>query len=404
MGYYDYFRSNWKKPETMRVLVTGCDTGFGRALVGELCKKNVKVFSGCLTEKAVDELTKEYNTVFPFVLDITSDESVANAVEFVAQHPQGKCIDVVVNNAGIGGGFLVDYNTMDDFKKCIEVNFFGLIRMTKAFMPMIKSSKGRFVNMTSINGIAPARDITAYTASKHAASAFTESLHQEMKHWKVKVIEVCPGWMKTPIMNVEDRIEQNWEDHPTAIKNEYGMSFPGQLKQLAAAGNKIAENPNKVTKAYMKAIMSKSPSSRYVVGNLANQMVLGDKFLPRPIFWMTSKMYFPEVLPEGSAAYKSDKCKNKKSKKNETVATPWGGNDENRLGPRAPCSCTWSRQLKEASKKVEKQDSIKKSHSIEFIEVKQENIENEWKKDSNTVYVNEEKQIYINGEKQVVYV
>lgn len=169
------------------IFITGCDTGFGRALAVRLATKGFKVYAACLTSKGAEEIKAECSALHPLLLDVTKAEQVQAAADQVdAENPQG--LYALVNNAGVAKSGLIDWFGMSDFRFCMEVNFFGVVSVTKAFLPLIKRCKGRIVTVSSIAGVSCGYPLSApYSASKHAVELFTSSLRQELRPWGIKV-------------------------------------------------------------------------------------------------------------------------------------------------------------------------------------------------------------------------
>ncbi|KAI8794233.1 retinol dehydrogenase 7 [Biomphalaria glabrata] len=135
------------------VLVTGCDSGFGQRLTTRLDNLGFKVFAGCLTEDGRQYLSKSCSkNVVPFLLDVRSNESIQSALDLVKQNlPKDIGLWGLVNNAGIVGNMAVsELCSKSDYLACFDVNLFGLIEMTRTFLPLLRRSKGRVVNTSSL--------------------------------------------------------------------------------------------------------------------------------------------------------------------------------------------------------------------------------------------------------------
>ncbi|GFY56990.1 estradiol 17-beta-dehydrogenase 2 [Trichonephila inaurata madagascariensis] len=143
------------KPENKAVLITGCDSGFGHFLAKRLDSKGFHVFATCLfpAGEGAMELKKSCSQRLRVLhLDVTKDDSVKEAADFVEQN-LGTCeFWALVNNAGTIKGFSLELSDMDDIKYTLDVNTLGPIRMIKEFLPLLKKSKGRIVNVTSLGG------------------------------------------------------------------------------------------------------------------------------------------------------------------------------------------------------------------------------------------------------------
>ena len=165
------FITRYEAPQGRAVLITGCDTGFGHMLALELVRKGWRVYAGCLTPQGVEALLSKaagsVGTMVAVQMDVTKQADIDRVVKQIGDECPQKLF-ALVNNAGVGRGGLVDWTSLDEYRTMMEVNFFALATMCKACLPLLKESRGRIVNVTSIAGIFHGMPFTsAYTASKH---------------------------------------------------------------------------------------------------------------------------------------------------------------------------------------------------------------------------------------------
>jgi NAD(P)-dependent dehydrogenase (short-subunit alcohol dehydrogenase family) len=182
-------------------LVTGASTGIGHATAISLARKGYTVYAamrntgaaGPLGEAAADEKL----AIAPIEMDVDDDHSVARGVDHVLE-ADGR-IDVLVNNAGIGGGGAVELTPLATFRQVMETNFFGVLRCTQAVIPAMRRQKsGLIANISSVAGRAAISPLAAYATSKFAVEALSECLAQEMKPFGVRVVLIEPGVIATP--------------------------------------------------------------------------------------------------------------------------------------------------------------------------------------------------------------
>lgn len=183
-------------------LVTGCSTGIGYATAVALACAGHEVFAGMRNPSGSPELAQlaatEHLSITVVQLDVDSDESVRSAVQQILA-AKGS-IDVLVNNAGIGGGGPVEEVDISEFRKVMETNFFGALRCIQAVLPSMRERKsGHILNVTSIAGRVALSPQAPYTASKFALEALSEVLAQEVKAFGILVAVVEPGVIATPI-------------------------------------------------------------------------------------------------------------------------------------------------------------------------------------------------------------
>ena len=287
----DRVRPALRKPAAGRaVLITGCDTGFGAHLAERLDAEGATVFAGCLTEAAVKRLRSSGSPrMRPLLLDVTKQSSVDAAAELVREAVGA--LDAVVNNAGIVQGHYVEMTTLEQYRACMEVNYFGLVAVTKAVAPLLRLAEGggRVVNVTSVAGRFSGVASSAYSASKHAAEAFTDSLRQELPGGtRVSLIE--PGFTRTPMTEAMDTFaEKAFAAAPEHVREAYGGSsfVPGRKARSADVKSKMP-GPEAVIDAMCDALFSRVPKHRYLVGM--------DSQLLYPWFWRLPSFIVDAVM------------------------------------------------------------------------------------------------------------
>ncbi|XP_019619537.1 PREDICTED: D-beta-hydroxybutyrate dehydrogenase, mitochondrial-like isoform X2 [Branchiostoma belcheri] len=182
------------------VFITGCDSGFGFGLAKRLDSLGFTVFAGCLladsggegAKKLRAECSSRLSTV---QIDVTDDGQVKAAVQQVKDRlPTGsKGLYALVNNAGIWQPGETEWVSLATYRRVMEVNTFGTVRVTKAFLPLIRRAKGRVVNISSVAGLYVAAMAGVYCMAKAALEFFSDALRHEMHKWGVKVVIVEPG-------------------------------------------------------------------------------------------------------------------------------------------------------------------------------------------------------------------
>lgn len=226
--------------QQLAVLITGTDSGFGRELVAPLTARGFTVFCGCLHKESFVYFQKDPLAI-PLHLDVTNDKHVAEAYKLVSEwldngsgsNNRNRHLHALVNNAGICRVGLIDWAKFSDFKACMDVNYFGMVRCVKQFLPIFKRQaagktyhEARIVNMVSMAGLFDGGGLFCpYVASKHAADAFTCNLQVEMKVFNVKVTAVNPTFHATPMANETTclrQLEAVWNNCTSAQREEYG--------------------------------------------------------------------------------------------------------------------------------------------------------------------------------------
>ena len=175
---------------TKAILVTGASSGIGRKITERLAANGFFVYAGARAQKDIDDLSAIKN-VQGVRLDVTVPAEIAAAVATVAKGGRG--LYGVVNNAGVVVVAPMIEAEEKELDFIFNVNMYGPYRITRAFEPLIIASRGRILTIGSISGILASPDLSAYSMSKHAMEAFTDSLAQQLAPQGVQVSIVEPG-------------------------------------------------------------------------------------------------------------------------------------------------------------------------------------------------------------------
>lgn len=188
--------------EGRTAVITGAAGGIGRAIAVSLARRRCNLALADVNQDglaATAELARAHGVkTSQYVIDVADRTSVAEFPNLVAQEHSG--VDLLVNNAGVAVGGTFEQVAEADFEWLFEINFWGVVRMTRAFLPMLKASgDARVVNLSSIYGVVAPPEQTAYSASKFAVRGFSEALRHELEGSGVGVTVVHPGGVATSI-------------------------------------------------------------------------------------------------------------------------------------------------------------------------------------------------------------
>mmetsp|Transcript_6657 Transcript_6657/g.14620 ORF Transcript_6657/g.14620 Transcript_6657/m.14620 type:complete len:403 (+) Transcript_6657:113-1321(+) len=227
------------KKNELAVLITGCDSGFGCDLTFELGRKGFVVFAGCLSKEAMNQF-EGLSNIIPLKMDVTDEKEVENAVETVmnwlvegpVQHAD-RHFHALVNNAGIGTGGRIDWLDLKPYRQNMEVNYFGMVRVTQACLPILKSqaisrsyNNGRIINMVSMAGMFATGDFGPYVGSKFAAEGFSSGLRHEMEAFGIQVATVNPSFHTSALTNsMGPQVLERWSNLDSNLKDQYGEAF-----------------------------------------------------------------------------------------------------------------------------------------------------------------------------------
>ncbi|XP_013399084.1 retinol dehydrogenase 16-like [Lingula anatina] len=272
------------------VLITGCDSGFGKITAKKLHEMGFNVFAACLTEKGVQELaglSQQKGRLLPFLMDVSKTESIQQGYEFVSQHiPKGKGLWGLVNNAGISGGFgPPEFFTRATYQGALDVNTLGMIDVTLRFLPLLKQAKGRLVNMCSVMGRVCLPLCTPYAVSKFAVEAFSDGMRKHLKIWGVSVHVIEPGFFTTNLSDparLSGEFDKIYDNAPPPAREEYGDIYVQEVKEVIVKDMERSSSPDihLVRDAYITALTARFPYTRYHVGTDAHIFLFFLSFLP----------------------------------------------------------------------------------------------------------------------------
>lgn len=247
-------------------LVTGASSGIGQATAELLAKSGYKVYG--TSRRGGDAGGRAFEMLS---LDVTSDESVAAAVQELIRR-EGH-IDLLVNNAGFGVAPAgAEESSIAQAKAIFDTNFFGILRMTRAVVPhMRKQGMGRIINIGSVLGFLPMPYGALYAATKHAIEGYSESLDHELRTWGIRVSVIEPAYTKTPF-------DANFLEPDAKLDaySEVRAAVSQRVKEVMAT----ADLPGVVADVVLKAANATHPKLRYTAGGLASRLRLLRTFAP----------------------------------------------------------------------------------------------------------------------------
>jgi NAD(P)-dependent dehydrogenase (short-subunit alcohol dehydrogenase family) len=184
--------------EGLRILVTGASAGLGAAIAGGAAARGHRVLAGGRRFAALRQSSLG-PTVSEIALDVRSDVSCRAAAATMMEKFDG--IDVLVANAGVASVGALEETPVDEFRRVMDVNFFGSIRIIQAVLPLMRNARsGVIVAISSLSGLIGLPGDSAYAASKHALEGALESLAGEVSRFGVRVVLVEPGAIATGLM------------------------------------------------------------------------------------------------------------------------------------------------------------------------------------------------------------
>lgn len=181
--------------------ITGAASGIGRMLALEFANEKCHLALSDIDQAGLEEtkrLVGKRVNVSTHLVDVARKDQVEAFAREAAEHHGG--VDIIINNAGVSLGDFLETVPMEDFRWLMDINFWGVVYGTMAFLPYLrKRPEGHIVNISSINGIIPNPNNGPYCAAKFAVKGYTETLYQELQGSPIRVSCVHPGGIKTNI-------------------------------------------------------------------------------------------------------------------------------------------------------------------------------------------------------------
>ena len=253
------------------VVVTGASSGIGRACALHLASLGFPVFAGVRREEDGRALEDAGDgRVTAVRVDVTDDDQIAAATEDVARQVGTRGLAGLVNNAGIvAGAGPLEFASLDEVRRQLEVNVVGQLAVTQAFLPLLRqpTPRGRVVFVGSIGGRMALPFLGPYGASKHAIAGLSESLRRELRPLGVRVSLVEPGAVATPIW---EKGAADAEAVAAALPDEARRLYGERLERMRALAEETgaAGIPAEEVAAVVEhALTADRPRARYLVGS-----------------------------------------------------------------------------------------------------------------------------------------
>ena len=271
------------------VLVTGASTGIGRATTRYLDEVGYSVFACVRKESDLVSIQQECSiNVKPIILDVSSSNQIEEGVNKVKNACNNHGLFAVVNNAGITAIGSVETSELAEFKKVFEVNLFGMVAITKAFLPLLRefqkhneNSSCHIINISSIAGLQGYPLFSAYNSSKFAVRGFSEALRLELISTGINVSVIEAGAIATEIWN---KSKNDISELKSKLKSSnYSGQYLNALEKIEVLLSKAeskAASPKIVAELIYKIFTSKSPKFSYLIGPDSKLVGFATKLVP----------------------------------------------------------------------------------------------------------------------------
>jgi NAD(P)-dependent dehydrogenase (short-subunit alcohol dehydrogenase family) len=255
------------EPAQRSVLVTGASTGIGRATALHLDKIGYRVFASVRRKEDGDELCKVASeNLTPVLFDVTDEVAITKARNAIAEAVGDQGLWGLVNNAGISFRAPLEFVPLSECRRLYDINVFGLLAVTQAFLPLLRQSQGRIVNVGSITALMVTPFHGVYSSAKMAVKGITDALRLEVKPFDIEVSLMIYGGVQTALW---DRVARS--------TTELTSQFPPEFHELYAVRQQKALDyffargrngllPEKAAEPIIHALTARNPKRTYYVG------------------------------------------------------------------------------------------------------------------------------------------
>ena len=282
--------TNLKKPKKPVWFITGCSTGFGRALALQALGRGYRVAVTARDTDDVQELADQGDALL-LKLDVTDPKQVKRAVKKALK--EFGHIDVLVNNAGIGYFGAIEESEDSKVRRMFDINLFGVGSVIDAILPGMRENRsGTIVNISSIGGMCSAPSLGYYSATKFALEGLSEALRQEVEPLGIKVMVVEPSGFRT------DWAGRSARDSKHQIE-DYTDTSGANRTAIRAISGKQRGDPARAAKAIIDAVKSKNLPNHLLLGNDAIDAALAKLTKLKKEFHLWEKVSRGADFPKG---------------------------------------------------------------------------------------------------------
>jgi short-subunit dehydrogenase len=274
--------------QSQTILITGATTGIGRHAALHLAARGHWVIATGRKPEPLATLKAEAKPGWRLetvLLDVTDEQSIARAAAEVDRLTDGRGVDVLVNNAGYGLPGPLEELSDRDLRTQFDTNVFGLMAVTRAFLPKMRArGAGRIINVSSIGGRVTFPMMGAYHATKYAVEALSDALRRELGAFGVQVAVIEPGPIRTEFSN------RTLSELPEPREGSPYAPIYTRARQIAEFSDKQAVGPKHTSRAITHAIEARRARVRYVVPRVLSLMLAMMGMMPvRMLDWVMAQ-------------------------------------------------------------------------------------------------------------------
>lgn len=267
------------------VLITGVSSGIGLSSARKFADNGYTVFGSVRKQVDAERVQAELGTAFtPLIFDVTDHEAISLAVKELADKIGNQGLKCLINNSGIAISGPLEILEVSAYRYQFEVNYFGLIAVTKAFLPFLGTQKdspfspGKIINISSVSSKNGMPFLTPYASSKAAVDSLSDGLRRELMIYGIDVVTLNPGPIETPIW------EKAKKPNEAMMNSNYADSI-GQFYKMMKKESREAIKVEDFANIVFKTFEQKSPKTSQVmmVGKFKKYII--------PKYFLSSRLF-----------------------------------------------------------------------------------------------------------------
>lgn len=270
------------------ILITGVSTGIGREMTRYLIEKGFFVLGSVRKQEDAASLKKDFPKQFhPLIFDVCDAHAIQKAKAETESILGKKGLSGLVNNAGIAINGPLQHVEIDDLHRQFDVNVYGALRVTQAFLPLLgaqlpaKYPPGKIINISSVSGFVTAPFLAPYAMSKYALESMSDGLRRELSIYGIDVLVLEPGAVKSEIWDKAKQMDRKFlaTDYGPILKNWENMVNQSEVNAIPAT---------EIAKKTHQLLLKKQPATRQIIAKQKWLMrmvkyVLSDRFLDKQL-------------------------------------------------------------------------------------------------------------------------
>lgn len=239
------------------IFITGVSTGIGFAAMNELLKQGYHVHGTVRNQEDQERLQSLSENLNIYQMDVTNSDQIKETTAALKANLNGEKLSGLINNSGIAVAGPLEFLKMDDFKHQFEVNVFGTLNVTQNMIPLLNEKDAYIINISSKSGLFSLPFTGAYSASKYAIEAMTDSMRREMSQTGIKFVLIEPGAVKTPIWEKADQIDLS------PYEGTRYESIMSKVKEEVIKGGRHGASVEKLAELIVSVLSDPNPKTRY---------------------------------------------------------------------------------------------------------------------------------------------